>query len=110
LPSNPRWQGKIGFDYSIPLENSLAFFYGLDMFHSDSYYTESRNLVKIEDYTRLNGYLGLGPDEREWQVVLAATNITDKEDNVSGIFANGFTNVRTPLPPAEYMLTFKVSY
>lgn len=110
LPSNPRWQGKVGFDYSIPLPNSLAFFYGLDMFHSESYFTESRNLVRIEDYTRLNGYLGLGADDRQWQVFIAAKNITDKEDNVSGIFANGVTNVRTPLPPAEYMLTFKVNY
>jgi iron complex outermembrane receptor protein len=110
LPSNPRWQGKIGFDYTIPLENSLAFFYGFDMFHSDNYYTEARNLVKIEDYSRLNGYLGLGADDRHWQAALTAKNITNREDNVSGIFANGFTNVRTPLPPVEYMLTFKVSY
>ena len=110
LPSNPRWQGKIGFDYAIPLENSLAFFYGFDLFHSDNYYTESRNLVEIEDYSRLNGYLGLRADDRQWQVALTAKNITDREDNVSGIFANGFTNVRTPLPPAEYMLTLSVSY
>ena len=110
LPSNPQWQGKIGFDYSIPLDNRLAFFYGLDLFHSDSYFTESRNLVKIDSYSRLNGFLGLGADDRQWQVVLSAKNITDEEDNVSGIFANGFTNVRTPLPPSEYMLTVTVNY
>ena len=110
LPSNPRWQGKIGFDYAIPLENSLAFFYGFDLFHSDNYYTEARSLVEIDDYSRLNGYLGLRADDRQWQVALTAKNITDREDNVSGIFANGFTNVRTPLPPAEYMLTLSVSY
>jgi iron complex outermembrane receptor protein len=110
LPSNPRWQGKIGFDYSVPVANKLAFFYGFDLFHSDDYFTEARNLVEIEDYNRLNGYLGLGADDRQWQVVLTARNITDREDNVSGIFANGLTNVRTPLPPAEYMLTLTVSY
>ena len=110
LPSNPQWQGKIGFDYSVPLQNRLAFFYGLDLFHSDSYFTESRNLVKIDSYSRLNGFVGLGADDRQWQVVLAAKNITDQEDNVSGIFANGFTNVRTPLPPSEYMLTVTVNY
>ncbi len=110
LPSNPRWQGKVGFDYSIPLENSLAFFYGLDLFHSDSYYSESRNLVKIDSYSRLNGFLGIGADDRKWQAVLAVKNITDEENNVSGIFANGFANIRTPLPPTEYMLSFKVNY
>ena len=110
LPSNPQWQAKIGFDYTIPLQNSLAFFYGLDLFHSDSYFSESRELIEIDDYTRLNGFIGLGADDRQWQVVLYAKNITDEEDNVSGIFSNGFTNIRTPLPPAEYMLTFKVNY
>ena len=110
LPSNPRWQGKIGFDYNVPLNNRLAFFYGFDLFHSDDYFTESRNLVKIDDYSRLNGFLGLGADDRQWQIVLAATNITDRQDNVSGIFVNGFTNVRTPLPPADYMLTLTVNY
>ena len=110
LPSNPQWQGKVGFDYSMPLDNGLAFFYGLDVFHSDSYFSESRNLVEIDDYTRLNGFLGLGADDRQWQATLAVKNITDEEDNVSGIFSNGFTNIRTPLPPTEYMLTFKVNY
>jgi len=110
LASNPQWQAKAGFDYSIPLQNSLAFFYGLDIYHSDEYFSESRNLVQIEDYTRLNGFLGLGADDRQWQVKLAVKNITDEEDNVSGIFSNGFTNVRTPLPPTEYMMTFKVNY
>jgi iron complex outermembrane receptor protein len=110
LPSNPQWQGKIGFDYAIPLQNSLEFFYGLDVYHTDDYFTESRNLVEIEDYTRVNGFLGLGADDRQWQVMFAAKNITDEEDNVSGIFANGFTNIRTPLPPVEYMLTLKVNY
>ena len=110
LASNPNWQGKVGFDYSIPLENSLAFFYGLDIFHSDSYYNDARNLVEIDSFTRLNGFIGFGADDRKWQVVLTGKNITDEEDNVSGLFANGFTNVRTPLPPAEYMLNFKINY
>jgi iron complex outermembrane receptor protein len=110
LPSNPKWQGKIGFDYTIPLENSLAFFYGLDIYHSDDYYSEARNLIEIESYTRLNGFIGFGADDQHWQVILSGKNITDEEDNVSGIFANNFTNIRTPLPPAEYMLSFKVNY
>ena len=110
LPSNPTWQGKVGFDYTIPLDNSLAFFYGLDVFHSDDYYSEARNLIEIDSYTRLNGFIGFGADDQRWQVMLSGKNITDEEDNVSGIFNNGFANIRTPLPPAEYMLSFKVNY
>ncbi len=109
LPGSPRWQGKIGFDYSIPLENNLAFFYGLDVFHTDDYYSEARNLVRIDDYTRVNGFLGLRPDDRHWELRLSAKNITDEEDNVSGIFSNGFTNMRAPLPPAEYLLEFRIN-
>ena len=104
LPSNPQWQGKVGFDYSMPMGNGLAFFYGLDVFHSDSYFSESRNLVEIDDYTRLNGFLGLGADDRQWQATLAVKNITDEEvitgayltDDSSGLFTNIFlTEPRT---------------
>ena len=88
----------------------LAFFYGLDVFHSDNFYSEARNLIEIDSYTRLNGFLGFGADDRKWQVTLTGKNLTDEEDNTSGIFANQFTNIRTPLPPAEYMLNFKINY
>jgi outer membrane receptor protein involved in Fe transport len=79
-------------------------------FHSDDYYSEARNLIEIDSYTRLNGFIGFGADDQRWQVMLSGKNITDEEDNVSGIFNNGFANIRTPLPPAEYMLSFKVNY
>jgi iron complex outermembrane receptor protein len=110
LPSNPAFQGKVGFDYAIPMSDLVEFFYGADFFYSEDYYSESRNLVKIDSYSRVNGFLGIGDPDRAWQVVLSGRNITDEEDNVSGIFAQNFTNVRTVLPPAEYMLTFKVNY
>jgi len=110
LPSNPQWQGKLGFDYTVEMGKGLDFFYGFDVFHSDSYFSESRNLVEIDDYTRLNGFVGIGADDRQWQATLAVKNITDEEDNVSGIYSGGFTNIRTPLPPTEYMLTVKVNY
>jgi outer membrane receptor protein involved in Fe transport len=35
---------------------------------------------------------------------LTSQNLTDEETLVSGIAGNG-TNIRTPLPPREYMLT-----
>jgi iron complex outermembrane receptor protein len=110
LPSNPQFQGKIGFDYTVPVSDMVEFFYGLDAFFSDDYFSESRNLVEIDSYTRINGFLGIGDPDRSWQIVLSGRNITDEEDDVSGIFAQNFTNIRTVLPPAEYMLTFKMNY
>lgn len=110
LPSNPNFQGKIGFDYTVPISDMVEFFYGFDIFYSDDYFSESRNLVEIDSYSRVNGFLGIGDPGRTWQVVLTGRNITDEEDYVSGIFAQNFTNIRTALPPSEYMLTFKVNY
>jgi iron complex outermembrane receptor protein len=110
LPSNPQFSGKVGFNYTLPVSDMLEFFYGADIFYSDDYFSEARNLVEIDSYHRVNGFIGIGDADGVWQVTLAGQNITDEEDNVSGIFANGFTNIRTPLPPMEYMLTFKVNY
>jgi hypothetical protein len=64
--------------------------------------------VKIDSYSRINGFLGIGADDQKWQVVLQGRNITDEEDVVSGIFANGSGNIRTVLPPAEWLLQFKL--
>ncbi len=110
LSSNPGWQGRVGFNYAVDLANGITFSYGLDLNHVDDFFSESRNLVKIDSYTRLNGFAGISGDDGRWAITLTGKNITDEEDNVSGIFANGFANVRTVLPPAEYMLNFKISY
>jgi iron complex outermembrane receptor protein len=110
LPSNPEWNGKVGFDYTVPLSDMVELFYGADVYYSDEYYSTVDNALLIDSYARLNGFVGLGQPDQRWQVVLAAKNITDEEDNVSGIYFAGVTNIRTPLPPVEYMLTFKVKY
>jgi iron complex outermembrane receptor protein len=110
LPSNPQFQGKIGFDYTIGMSEMVEFFYGADFFYSDDYFNDARNLVEIDSYSRVNGFLGIGDPDKSWQVVLSGRNITDEEDYVSGIYAQNFTNIRTALPPAEYMLTFKMNY
>jgi iron complex outermembrane receptor protein len=110
LSSNPQFQGKIGFDYAIPASDTLEFSYGADVFYSDDYFSEPRNLVPVDSYTRVNAFLGLGAADGGWQVVLTGRNVTDEDDSVSGIFAQGFANIHTQLPPAEYMLTFEVNY
>jgi iron complex outermembrane receptor protein len=110
LASHPQFETGIGFDYTVPVSDWVRFFYGMDLLQTEEYFADERNLVKIDGYTRLNGFLGIGDTEETWQVVLAARNIRDKENNVSGLFMQNVTNVRTPLSPAELMLTFRVSY
>ena len=110
LPSNPNITAKVGFNYTMPVSEMVEFFYGADVYYSDEYYSTVDNVLLIDDFTRVNGFLGIGQPDQQWQVVLAAQNITDEEDNVSGIYFAGVTNIRTVQPPAEYMLTFKVNY
>jgi iron complex outermembrane receptor protein len=110
LPSNPDLTAKVGFNYTMPVSEMLEFFYGLDVYYSDEYYSTVDNVLLIDDYTRVNGFLGIGEPDQRWQVVLTGQNITDEEDNVSGIYFAGVTNIRTVQPPAEYMLTFKMNY
>ena len=45
-----------------------------------------------------------------WQLVGEWKNITNEEDNVSGLLVDFATNIRTVLPPLEYMITLKVNY
>lgn len=110
LPSNPKLQGKIGFLYTMGVSDLVEFFYGADIFYTDDYYTTADNSLKIDSYTRLNGQVGIGAPDQKWQLVLTGRNITDEEDVVSGIYVPGFTNIRTVLPPSEFMLTFKYKY
>lgn len=110
LPSNPKYSGKLGFDYTIALNQDLNFIYGADLTFSDSYFSEATNALEIASYARTNAFIGLGQADGRWQLALTGKNIFDREDNVSGIYNDGFANIRTVLPPAEYMLTLKVNY
>lgn len=110
LPSNPKYSGKLGFDYTIPLNTGVNFFYGADLFHTAKYFSEARNLVELSSYTRVNAFVGISEPDGRWQLALTGRNIFDSKDNVSGIYAPFTTNIRTVLPPAEYMLTLKVNY
>lgn len=80
------------------------------VYYSDEYFTEVTNALPIDSYTRLNGFVRLGDRGGRWVVSLNGRNLIDEEDNVSGIYQDGFTNIRTALPPREYMLTFTFNY
>jgi iron complex outermembrane receptor protein len=108
LPSLPATSAKVGFDRSVPVSDGVDFLYGVDVYYTDSYFSESRNLLEIGSYFRVNAFFGLGEPGGRWQVVLAGKNVTDREDIVTGLYAGGFTNIRSPLPPAEYMVTARI--
>jgi len=110
LPSNPDLTFRLGADYTISVSSSLDVFFGADMAYTDEYFNDINNSFIVDDYTRFNAFLGLGRPDGRWQLVGEWRNLTNEEDNVSGLLLGGFTNMRTILPPLEYMVTLKVNY
>lgn len=110
LPSNPEWSSRAGFDYTWSLTGDVNLFFGADVNYIDEYYSEVTNALLVSDYTRINGFIGVGSPDGKWQVIATGKNLTDEDDIVSGLVVPGTTNVRTVLPPTEYMVTLKVKY
>ena len=61
----------------------------------------------------------IGHQERTWQVIAEGKNLTDSDDNVSGLFVQddqnfppnfGVTNIRTVLPPRTYMVSLRFNF
>ncbi len=116
LPGIADKTARLGFDMNYPagfLKN-WDFVLGLDLVYSDEYLSALSQLpadqLTIDDYTRLNGFIGFDQPDGNWSVILSGSNLTDEDDNYSGIVSSGFTNIRTPQPPREFMLTAKYRY
>ena len=109
LPSTPKITARTGFDYTVPVNSSFEVFFGGDLNYSDSYFSEATNVLEISSFTRLNGFIGVGQPDGVWQLVLDGKNLVDDDDNVSGIYAEGFTNVRTVQPPREWYVTLRIN-
>lgn len=110
LPSTPRLTGRTGFDYTWPINSSFQAFFGGDINYSDSYFAEATNVLEIKSFTRVNGFVGVGHPDGNWQLVVEGKNLVDDNDNVSGIYAEGFTNIRTVLPPREWYATLRLNF
>ncbi len=105
LPGQPRQTVRLGLDYRRAVSPDWDFLLSADLDYASGYYATINNVLDIPDYTRYNGRIGLEQSNGPWSVALSGTNLNDSEDLFSGIAGNG-TNIRTPQPPREYMLTF----
>ena len=110
LPSTPDFTVRAGANYSRSITPGLELFLGTDANYADEYFDDINNSILIDDYTRFNAFLGVGRPDGRWQVVGEWKNITNEEDNVSGLLVDFATNMRTVLPPLEYMITAKFNY
>ena len=113
LPGMPHNTARIGFDIQVPAFSNWDWLLGVDINYSDNYLAaltaNPAEQLTIPSFTRANGRFGLIQPDGNWSVLLSGTNINDSEDLFSGIAGNG-TNIRTPQPPREYMLTLSYNY
>ena len=109
LPGLPEITARVGADWRAGIFGNWDFLVGGDVNYVDDYYATINNALLIDSYTRLNGRIGIDQPDGNWSVILQGKNLTDEEDNVSGISGAG-TNIRTPLPPREYMLMVNYRY
>jgi iron complex outermembrane receptor protein len=116
LPGLAKTTARVGVNWRAPLKFATDWdlLLGADIEYSDDYLAalaqNPADEITVPSYTRWNGFIGIDQPDGNWSVIASGTNLGDKEDIYSGIAAGFFTNVRTPQPPREYMLTVKYSY
>lgn len=110
LPSTPKLTARTGFDYTWPINSAFELFFGGDINYSDSYFSEATNVLEIDSFTRLNGFIGVGQPDQLWQLILEGQNLTDADDNVSGIVADFAANIRTAQAPREWLATLRMNF
>lgn len=108
LPGLPRQTVRLGFDYERSAYGGWNFITGLDLNYVSDYFATINNVAEVGGFTRWNGRIGVQQDDGPWSIVFNALNFGNSEDIVSGIAGNG-TNIRTPLPPAEFLLNVNYS-
>ncbi len=91
----------------MPAFNEVRLLLGADAYHSDSYFNDSANALRIKAYTRTNAYVGVAAADDRWSLMLAGKNITD-EETVAGANVGSGGNIRYLMPPREWMLTLSV--
>jgi iron complex outermembrane receptor protein len=115
LPGLAKTSARTGFNWTPFRLSGLDFSFGLDVEYSDEYLAAlavvENDEITVDDYTRLNGFINIVQQDGPWSVILSGKNLTDEDDNYSGIADSAFgVNIRTPQPPREYMLTAKYSF
>lgn len=116
LPGLAETTARVGVNWRAPIQFATDWdlLLGADVEYSDDYLAalaqDPADAVTVPSYTRWNGFIGIDQPDGHWSIIASGTNLGDKEDIYSGIAASFFTNVRTPQPPREYMLTVKYRY
>jgi iron complex outermembrane recepter protein len=78
LPQHSKW--AIGAQYELPIGDVGSVTARIDMTHQDFEFTNVLNAAtnKLPAYTLVNGRITVASHDNDWEIALAATNLTNK--------------------------------
>jgi iron complex outermembrane receptor protein len=76
----PEWAGNVGFDYNVPVSDSLQIGTHSNLAFSSSYYTDTTSVNDPiqKGWATIDGSLSIGDPNGKWKLSLVGINITDK--------------------------------
>ncbi len=109
LPYAPHFTFTFGANYVVQLQDSeLAF--NATVQHSGRFYLEPDNVMKQDDYTRLNSSIAWRPANRRYGVTLWGKNLTNEAViSYGGTLVSGLRTVGYEAP-RTYGVTFEYHY
>lgn len=80
LPFAPKWSWNLGFDYNVPITDTLEFFASGDLTHKGKHaVAPDGNPVWMQgSSTKLDMRIGIGDLDGAWQLALLGKNLTDE--------------------------------
>jgi iron complex outermembrane recepter protein len=109
LPYAPHFTFTFGANYVVQLQDSeLAF--NATVQHSSRFYLEPDNVMRQDDYTRLNSSIAWRPANHHYGVTLWGKNLTNEAViSYGGTLVSGLRTVGYE-PPRTYGITFEYHY
>lgn len=76
----PEWTGTLGANITVPLRDDVSLRIDPSLFFSSSYFMSATAdpLLKQGAFAKVDLRIGLGPDDRRWEVALVTRNLTNK--------------------------------
>ncbi len=76
----PEWTGTIGANISFPVTGHVSLRIDPSLFFSSSYFMSATAdpLLKQDGFAKVDLRVGIGPDDRRWELALVTRNLTNK--------------------------------
>lgn len=76
----PEWSGTLSANVSLPLNDTLELRIDPAVFFTSSYFMSATAdpLISQDSFAKVDLRVGVGPDDRSWELAVIARNLTDK--------------------------------